>query len=625
MNFIKTAHKWLSLVIGLQLALWLASGLAFALLDSSVVSGRHLAERQPAQAIAPQQSLLSHAEIARRHTGGEIFSIRLQPGLDRPVYRLETAEGIELRDAGSGNALVIDAAAAAAIAARDYAGDDSLIGEPVMLESATMETRGHSGAIWRVDAADEFGTTLYVSARDGQVLERRNDTWRLFDIFWMLHIMDYTERQDFNNPFVIAFGIGALLMSISGCLLLFSSFSRHDFNLVALLSRGRRSKVAVTLLDRAAAPLRELALPSGANLFDGLAANGVQLPSNCGGGGSCGLCQVQMPADTPVTGSEKALLSPAELAAGYRLACQQRASGATRLVLDDAVLQAGQFDAQVVATRFLTPFIKELRLRPLGGRPFDFRAGSFVQVEIPPHQLRLADMAVEPHFRGDWDQWRDTPGGAHGEALRRSYSMANAPGEVMSGSDDGDSDIVLNVRIQPPPPGQPALPAGAGSSYMFHLQGGDRVQLSGPFGSFHARDGEREMILIGGGAGMAPLRSIIVDQLRNRRTRRPIRFWYGARSGREVFYDDLFDTLAAEHTNFSWHLGLSEPRPEDNWTGPTGYISDIAAEQYLRQHPDLGKCEFYLCGPPVMLKASIAMLTGLGVREEQISFDDFGC
>ncbi|UHQ56784.1 NADH:ubiquinone reductase (Na(+)-transporting) subunit F [Microbulbifer sp. YPW16] len=621
MSFVKTAHKWLSLVIGLQLAIWLASGLAFALLDSSIVSGRHLAERQAAQAIAPQQSLLSHAEIARRLDSGAVFSIRLQPGLDRPVYRVETAEGIQLRDARSGGLLAIDATTAADIAARDYAGDDSLVGEPVMLESATMETRGHSGPIWRVDVADEFGTTLYISAGDGRILERRNDSWRLFDIFWMLHIMDYTERQDFNNPFVIAFGIGALLMAISGCLLLFSSFSRHDFNLVAKL---RRSKVAVTLLDRAAAPVQELALPSGVSLFEGLAANGVQLPSNCGGGGSCGLCLVQMPADTPVTGNEKALLSPSELSAGYRLACQQRASGATRLVLDDSVLQAGQFEAEVVESRFLTPFIKEIRLRPDSSGPFSFRAGSFVQVEIPPHQLRLGEMIVEPAYRDDWQQWHDTPAGAHGEPLRRSYSMASAPGEALDGT-DGEGIISLNVRIQPPPPGQAAVPAGAGSSYMFNLTRGDRVQLSGPFGSFHASDNDREMILIGGGAGMAPLRSIIVDQLRNRGSRRRIHFWYGARSLREVFYRDLFDTLAAEHPNFHWHLGLSEPHPDDRWSGPTGYISDIAAEQYLRGHQDLDECEFYLCGPPAMLKASIAMLTALGVPREQIAFDDFGC
>ncbi|MFC6978074.1 hypothetical protein [Microbulbifer taiwanensis] len=277
MNFVKIAHKWLSLVIGLQLALWLASGLAFALLDSNIVSGRHLAERQPAQAIAAGP-LVSHADIARRYAPGEILDIRLQSLLDSPVYRVQTDAGVELRHASSGEPLPIDADLALAIAARDYAGDDRLIGEPQWLDNANMEARRHGGSMWRLDVADEHATSLYVSAQDGRVLERRNDSWRLFDIFWMLHIMDYTERQDFNNPFIIAFGLGALLMALSGCLLLFTSFSRHDFNLVALIYRARRSKVAVTLLDSAAAPVQRLALPSGVNLFDGLAAEGCNCP-----------------------------------------------------------------------------------------------------------------------------------------------------------------------------------------------------------------------------------------------------------------------------------------------------------------------------------------------------------
>ena len=620
MNFVKVAHKWLSLVIGIQLALWLASGLAFALLDSKIVSGRHLAATPAPAVVNGAEVGIGLDAIASLYPPGSVSDIRLQPGFAGPVYRVQTDDGIELRDARSGAPVVIDRPLVSAIAARDYAGDDSLIGTPTRLDQVNMESRRHSGAVWRVDIDDTFATTLYISAADGRVLERRNDTWRLFDIFWMLHIMDYTERQDFNNPFLIAFGIGALLLSMSGCLLLFSSFSRHDFNLVAKL---RRSKVPVTLLDRAATPVQELALPNGVNLFDGLAASGLQLPSNCGGGGSCGLCQVQLAADAPITSSEKAILSPTELAAGTRLACQQRAVTATRLMLDDSVLQADAFAAEVQETRFLTPFIKEIRLAPKGRRPFGFRAGGFVQVEVPPHTLRLANTPVEETYRNDWQPWLAAAGSTHQAPLRRSYSMANAPHEMAAA--DAAETILLNVRIQPPPAGRETLPAGAGSSYMFNLQAGDQVQLSGPFGSFHVQDSDREIILIGGGAGMAPLRSMIVDQLRNRQTRRPIRFWYGARSLREVFYADEFDALAQAHDNFQWQLGLSEPRAEDDWQGATGFISDIAADAYLRQHPDIGNCEFYLCGPPAMLRACIDLLNELGVHETQIAFDDFGC
>ena len=617
MHFIKITHKWLSLIIGVQLMLWLASGLAFNLLDSGKVSGRHLAASQPDHSLMASRALLGHEAIAARYAPGTVTGIELVHRLGRPLYRVATAAGIELRDARTGSPFAVDGVLAREIATRDYTGDDQLIGTPMLMETTTLETRGHATPIWRVDVDDAFGTTLYVSAQDGQVVERRNDTWRLFDLFWMLHIMDYTERQDFNNPFVIAFGFGALLLSISGCLLLFGSFSRHDFNLMAKL---RRSKVAISLHDSSANPINQLALTSGSNLFDGLAAHGINLPSNCGGGGSCGLCQVRLDPQAPVSGSERALLSSGDLAQGVRLACQQRATAATSLTLDDRVLDASAFQAEVTQSRFLTPYIKEIHLQPLGGRAFDFKAGSFVQLEIPPHRLRPRDLLVDKHYRQDWSQWHQVPQAQHTQTVQRSYSMANSPGEA-------GTAIVLNVRIQPP--ANTAHPAGAGSSYLFNLRPGDRVNLSGPYGSFNARDNTdgpaREMVFIGGGAGMAPLRSIIVDQLRNCGSRRKMSFWYGARSLREVFYRDQFDQLSAEHNNFSWQLGLSDPQAEDHWEGPCGFISDIAATQYLRHHPDIANCEFYLCGPPAMLKACKAMLSELGVGEEMIAYDDFGC
>lgn len=614
MNFVKVAHKWLSLVIGLQLALWLASGLAFNLLDSSIVSGRHLAASPASAELSVADVTVGHDAIARRYTPGSIVDIRLQPGFAHPVYQVQTEKGVELRDARTGAPVAIDRDRAAAIAARDYTGDDSLIGTPVRMDSANMESRGHDGAIWRVDVEDDFATSLYISAEDGRVLERRNDTWRLFDIFWMLHIMDYTERQDFNNPFVIAFGLGALLLSVSGCLLLFTSFSRQDFNLVAKL---RRSRVAVQLLDSNANPIDQLALASGSNLFDGLAANGVQLPSNCGGGGSCGLCQVRLDPQAPANASEKSLIPAGRLKEGYRLACQQRVSEDTSLVLDDTALRAGSFGAEVIHTRHLTPSIKEIHLRPLGSEHFEFAAGSFVQVEVPVHRLRLADIAPEPGYAADWEHWQTAAVADHTEPCLRAYSMANGPGEAVS-------PLVLNVRIQPPPQDNASAPGGAGSSYMFKLGKGDRVNLAGPYGSFHVKESRREMVFIGGGAGMAPLRSMIVDQLQNRGTERRISFWYGARSLREVFYADLFDRLAAEHGNFSWHLALSDPQAEDDWQGECGTISDIALNNYLAGHGNIGNCEFYLCGPPAMLRATIAMLVSLGVDERMITYDDFG-
>lgn len=231
------------------------------------------------------------------------------------------------------------------------------------------------------------------------------------------------------------------------------------------------------------------------------------------------------------------------------------------------------------------------------------------------HRLRLAEIPLDPAYHADWEKWQSAANADHREACNRSYSMANGPREQ-------GSPLVLNVRIQPPP--ENSLPAGRGSSYIFNLKAGDRVKVSGPFGNFRVKESRREMVFIGGGAGMAPLRSMIVDQLQSHNTDRRISFWYGARSLREVFYRELFDRLQTEHDNFTWHLGLSEPLPEDNWQGPRGFISDIALKNYLCGHCELGNCEFYLCGPPAMRKATISMLTALGVDRGMIAFDDFG-
>jgi Na+-transporting NADH:ubiquinone oxidoreductase subunit F len=262
-------------------------------------------------------------------------------------------------------------------------------------------------------------------------------------------------------------------------------------------------------------------------------------------------------------------------------------------------------------------FIKELVLELPKGEIVDFRAGGYIQIECPPHIAKFADFAVEEKFRDDWDKyniWQYES--VVKEPAIRAYSMANYPEE---------SDIImLNVRIATPPPGEQGLPPGVMSSYIFNLKPGDKVTISGPFGEFFARETENEMVYIGGGAGMAPMRSHIFDQLRRLKSNRKTTFWYGARSLREMFYVKDFDMLQKENPNFKWHIALSEPKPEDNWTGYTGFIHNVLYENYLKDHPAPEDCEYYMCGPPMMNAAVIQMLLDIGVERENIMLDDFG-
>jgi Na+-transporting NADH:ubiquinone oxidoreductase subunit F len=286
--------------------------------------------------------------------------------------------------------------------------------------------------------------------------------------------------------------------------------------------------------------------------------------------------------------------------------------------VSDEVFGVKQWLCKVRSNRNVATFIKETVLELPPGERLDFKAGGYVQLECPPHEVSFADFEVEPQFRDEWDRYSLW-------ALRskvispvvRAYSMANYPGE--------NDIIMLNVRIATPPPSQwDSAPPGAMSSYIFSLKPGDQIKVVGPFGEFFARDTDKEMVFIGGGAGMAPMRSHIFDQLKRIETKRKITFWYGARSRREMFYVEDFDGLQREHDNFEWHVALSEPLPDDQWQGFTGFIHSVLHDEYLEHHPSPEDCEYYLCGPPMMNAAVIGMLEALGVDEENIMLDDFG-
>ena len=316
--------------------------------------------------------------------------------------------------------------------------------------------------------------------------------------------------------------------------------------------------------------------------------------------------------------SEASHITKKEAAQGQRLSCQVVVKQDMNIQVPEEVFGIKKWECTTVSNRNVATFIKEFRVDLPPGESVDFRAGGYIQIECPPHHVHFKDFDIDPAFRAEWDHynlWRYES--VVKKPLSRAYSMANYP--------DEKGFLMLNVRIATPPSTAPdTVPPGKMSSYIFSRKPGHKVVVSGPFGEFFAKDTDNEMVFVGGGAGMAPMRSHIFDQLKRLRTDRKITYWYGARSRREMFYVEDFDRLQAEHPNFKWFVALSDPLPEDHWTGLTGYIHSVLFENYLKDHPAPEDCEYYLCGPPMMTSAVINMLEDLGVERDHIMFDDFG-
>lgn len=363
---------------------------------------------------------------------------------------------------------------------------------------------------------------------------------------------------------------------------------------------------------------KALTTPAGSTLLNTLAANKIFVPSACGGKGSCGVCKVKVhEGGGTLLPTEEAHVNRRQANEHVRLACQVKVKNDMKIEIPPEVFDVRKWQCTVRSNHNVATFIKELVLELPAGESVPFRAGGYIQIECPPHTVQYKDFAIEEKYRDAWDRfniWQYVS--KVDEPVTRAYSMANYPEEF--------GIIMLNVRIATPPPGTNGVPPGIMSSYIFNLKPGDTVTISGPYGEFFAKETGREMCFIGGGAGMAPMRSHIFDQFRRIKTERKATFWYGARSLREMFYQKDFDSIAADNPNFTWYTALSEPQPEDNWSGLTGFIHQVLYDEYLSKHPEPEEVEYYLCGPPMMLSACTKMLGNLGVEEEMIMYDDFG-
>jgi len=564
---LRKLHKWVGLVVGLQFLLWLASGMVMSLFDQDAVEG--MAHRAPPKMTAewPREGLMAPAEVLAA-SGKPVESVDSFWLLQTPAYLLKNSKGSWLVDARSGAALTVTAAHALEAARAGYVGDGKA-GQPQWVPEPTLEIRRHRGPAWRIDFDDKEATTIYVSAVDGRILELRNATWRLFDIAWMLHIMDYSGRENFNHSLLLMAALGGLWMALSGIWLLCTSVRLHDFVPGRLLPARQ-----LTVFDEGGKRIGVVRSRHGDSVFDALARSGIQLPSNCGGGQSCGLCEVRACHQAPPASSSDGEHIPDQrLRRGHRLACGMAVTADMEIAVSHGAALMVSRTATVEGVREITPTLREVVLRPDRKAGADFRPGSYVQLHIPRGRGLLGPR----------------------KPLRRSYSLSLPVAQA-------GGRVTLLVRH---------VAGGIGSSYVHALKQGDRVAFNAPFGEFALRRGRNEKVFVGGGAGMAPLRAMIRAQLESGATE-AVRFWYGARDENEVPYRAEFDALASRYAHFSWHVVLSDGGR---------MVHEVVRDDFLARDPRARDCDFYVCGPPAMLHATREMLKEQGAQ--RVSFDDF--
>lgn len=412
-----------------------------------------------------------------------------------------------------------------------------------------------------------------------------------------------------SNFTVILLGIAIFLILILALVIVL---------LYARTKLSPQGEVKLTINDE-----KVLEVSPGNTILTTLSNNGVFLPSACGGGGTCGMCKCQViEGGGSILPTETGFFTRKEAQNHWRLGCQVKVRNDMKIHVPEEVLGIKKWECEVVSNRNVATFIKEFVVKLPEGEELNFKPGSYIQIDVPKIEVEFKDMVIEEQFRPEWDQYNmwnlkmKNP-----EDTYRAYSMANYPKE--------GNIVKLNIRIATPPWDRSKgafqrVNPGICSSYIFSLKPGDKVMISGPYGEFHIKDTEREMMYIGGGAGMAPLRSHIFHLFNTLKTGRKVTYWYGARSLREVFYADEFKQIEKDFPNFKFHIALSEPKKEDNWKGLTGFIHQVVYNEYLSKHEEPEEIEYYLCGPPVMNDAVQKMVYDLGIPDEMLDFDDFG-
>ncbi len=618
MLLLKKLHKWLSLLVGLQLLLWLGTGLYFNLMDHEKASGNQYRQR-PAEAQLDINKLVEPKLILSK--AKQVVSIKQISLLAQPYYLLTHTKGLyshfkneySLVDAYTAEPAIIDEAMARKLAQSSYKGQGRVI-SATELSPPYEDIPREQNEVWQVNYADEVNTSVYVDAGSGRIVKHSNDDKRFVDIFFMLHFMDYGTEGSFNNAQIIVFAIFTLFFSLTGFIWTIELAFNGQYKVT--FSNNKRK---LALFDKEQKSLGEFDVTTKTNLLDGLVEHDIALPSNCGGGGTCGQCRVRLDGKVKVTSADHAHFTDEQLQQGFRLACQHDAMEAEKLALIDTLVtnKAKKYLLELTHSEFVSPFIKELRFKPVGDENIKFKAGAHMRFHIPPAKGISIPSRLPDAFKRYWHDIECLE--YEHQACSRNYSLANGNGQI----EDGANELVFTVKIQNAP-NKTVLP-GVGSSYICNLEVGETIEAVGPIESFFAKElSNKPMMFIGAGSGMAPLKSLIEEQLnllhKGRKVNRDIYFFYGARTEEDLLYKEDFFNLSRKKANFHYYPILS--KPPEGWSGAKGYIQDILASN-IDNICQLKGIEFYLCGPAQMMSETINLLKTKNVDASNIAFDEF--
>jgi Na(+)-translocating NADH:ubiquinone oxidoreductase F subunit len=617
MNWVRKVHKWASVLVGVQFLIWLGSGMYFNFMDHMKAAGHTYKNHLHTSTMWSNLALVEPKTILQQQpasTSVELISLN-----DKPYYLLNHQRGLypnfenkhSLVNALDGNAVAMNQDMAKMLALSSYSGPGQVL-SATLLQPPLDDFPKQKNAAWQVNFSDDIQTSVYIEADTGRVVGHSDSDKRLADFFLMLHFMDYANEGSFNNIQMIVFAFFTLWLSITGLIWSIDLGLRGQYKLNLF---GR--KKTVKLFDAHQRSLGQISFSTHCNLLDGLVSQNIVLPSTCGGGGTCGRCKIMINPVVKTTSADELHFSSTELAQGYRLACQHFCDDVEHMTLMD-ITDAKKYMLELTGSVFLSPFIKELRFKARSALPAHFKAGAFMRFFIPAADGMSIPLNLPEHYQPEWADKTDTPY-SHGPCSR-NYSIA--------GRDQSSNELVFVIKMQAAS-GADKVP-GIGSNYLGNLAVGATIEAIGPFEEFHAKaNSQNDMVLIGAGSGMAPLKALLEEQLaqmssNNVTTRdkpsRTIHFFYGARTENDLIYVDYFYQLAKDHPNFFYYPVLS--RGHDDWLGATGYAQHVLALNWKTMGP-VNQLEFYLCGPKGLMDDTITYLHEQGVDSGAIAFDVF--
>ncbi|MGI5309797.1 2Fe-2S iron-sulfur cluster-binding protein [Rheinheimera sp. WS51] len=623
MSMVKKIHKWSSVIVGIQLMVWLGSGMYFNFMDHTKAAGNTYKSNK-ITAVDWQQLKLKGLELKepkmvlqQQLASNSLALIEL---VGKPYYLLNHQRGLydnfvnkhSVVDAITGEPVIIDNSFAESLAAQSYTGPGQIVSTTLM-QPPIADLLKQKNAVWQVNYSDDINTSVYIEADSGRIAGHSDDDKRLADFFLKLHFMDYANEGSFNNEFMMFFAFLTLFLSGTGLIWTIDLALRGQYKI-----KWFARKTTVKLFDSNQKSMGQLAFSNHKNLLDGLVDHKIILPSTCGGGGTCGRCRIMINQNVKSTAADVQHFSVQELEQGYRLACQHFCDDVEHMTLMD-ITDAKKYTLELTSSVYLSPYIKELRFKAHSKVPVQYKAGAFMRFFIPDSECHSIPADLPGELKPYWQHI--SPLDYQHSACSRSYSLASI--------DENTNELMFVIKLQSA--GNPAVLPGIGSNYLGNLKVGEYIDALGPFEEFYAKsDSDKTMVLVGAGSGMAPLKSLIEEQLFLQshnsidktiaKPAREIHFFYGARNENDIVYVDYFYELAKQYPHFYYYPVLS--RPDKDWLGATGYAQHVLALNWQNIVAQ-GDPEFYLCGPKGLMDDTIRLLRDKGVPESDIAFDVF--